>query len=452
MESEEREDRGAGRSQNVVHTLPRSMASVPGFLTGPLERVDPSAGSTQVLVLTSDAENAVALAEAVLRMAGPAGVELFPVTTARRAARLMTGRPVLAVAGSPRDIRELVQGSHLKLHEVRTVVLAWADEILAGDASDVEALESVMGELPRDAARVVVTSQSEGRVNAFAERYLRRARRESEPVLSEDAAPIDVQYVMVSAFGRSAALRRLLDDLDPPSATVIVQTEEAGAEAGRALRSLGYSGEMAQVQVSTGDVAENTHAVIFYEPPSGRTQLVTAADAGAVTVLALTQPREVAGLRSVAGGQVTPFTLRQAGTAARESEVTVRRELATLLEAGIPAREVIALEPLLERYDGIEVAAAALRLLERERTIRKGIEASAKMRSVAPRASERPATSDRDRNSSGRPPGRSVRDSRDGHPPRGTSSSRGSGTGRPRDDRSGPPRDKFSRPPRPDRQ
>src|SRR5687768_9880699 len=201
VEPEEREERGSGRSQNVVHTLPRSMASVPGFLTGPLERLEPAPGATQLLVLTSDAESAVAVAEAVLRMTGPAGIELLPVTSARRASRLMAGRPVLAAAGSPRDIRDLVRGSHLKLDNVRSVVLAWADEILAGDAEDVEALEAVMGELPKDAARIVVTSRSEGRVNAFAERYLRRAHRDA-PVELEAMSPVPVQYITVSASSR----------------------------------------------------------------------------------------------------------------------------------------------------------------------------------------------------------------------------------------------------------
>ncbi|HZJ00954.1 MAG TPA: hypothetical protein VFD22_09870, partial [Gemmatimonadaceae bacterium] len=82
MDTEERDERGSGRSQNVVHTLPRSMASVSGFLTGPLERLDPAAGATQVLVITADPETAVALAEAVLRMTGPAGIELIPITSA----------------------------------------------------------------------------------------------------------------------------------------------------------------------------------------------------------------------------------------------------------------------------------------------------------------------------------------------------------------------------------
>ena len=36
------------------------------------------------------------------------------------------------------------------------------------------------------------------------------------------------------------------------------------------------------------------------------------------------------------------------------------------LKAGIPARELIALEPLLAEFDGLEIAAAAVRLIERD--------------------------------------------------------------------------------------
>lgn len=422
MESEQREERGSGRSLNVVHTLPRSMSSVPGFLTGPLERTDPAAGAMQLLVVTSDAENAVALAEAVLRMTGPGGVELFPVTTARRAARLMAGRPVLACAGSSADIRDLIRGSHLKLDGVRSVVLAWADEILEGAAGEIEALESIMGELPRDAARIVVTSRSEGRVNAFAERYLRRAHREPAPALSDEAAPVDLQYVTVSAFGRSAALRRLLDDLDPPSAAVVVASDEAEAEALRALRSLGYKGDTAAVRVARGEVAASTNTVIFFEPPTDRTHLDKVVSASPVNVLALAQPREVGSLRRIAGGNVRPFTLHAAGDAARELEVAIRRELSMVLEAGLPAREVLALEPLLERHDGIEIAAAALRLLERERAIRRGIEAKVQAKPEQARAGQARSEKPRDRAGDARPPRDSSHPPRFSRPPRGNRS------------------------------
>jgi Superfamily II DNA and RNA helicases len=224
--------------------LPRSMASVPRFLTGPLERIDPAAGVTQLVVVTADAETAIALAESVLRMTGPAGIELIPVTSARRASRLMAGRPVLAVAGSPSDLRDLVRGSHLKLDGVTSVVLAWADEILSGDAEDIEALEAVMSELPKDAARIVVTSKSEGRVNAFAERYLRRAHRDL-PVDETDTTPIPVHYVTVTATNRTTALRRLLDDLDPPSAAIVVSSDRAESEA---QETINFSGIRTRLQ------------------------------------------------------------------------------------------------------------------------------------------------------------------------------------------------------------
>src|SRR5688500_12751914 len=230
------------------------MASVPAFLTGPLERVDPVTGSTQVLVLTADPESAVAMAEAVLRMTGPAGIELLPVTSARRASRLIAGRPVLAAAGSPRDIRDLVRGSHLKLDSIKSVVLAWADEILAGDAEDIEALEAVMAELPKEAARVVVTSRSEGRVNAFAERYLRRAHREAPAEDEGQSSPIPLQYVTVSPASRPTALRRLFDDMDPPSAVLIAGNDQAEESVTSTLRLLGYQAGSSALRVTRGEV------------------------------------------------------------------------------------------------------------------------------------------------------------------------------------------------------
>lgn len=370
METEERDERGSGRSQNVVHTLPRSMASVPRFLTGPLERIDPAAGTTQVLVITADAETAMALAQAVLGMTGPAGIELLPITTARRAKRLMAGRPVLAACGSPRDIRDLVRGSELKLDAVKAVVIAWADEILSSGEDEVAALELVMNELPRDAARIVVTSRSEGRVNAFAERYLRRARRDTSESTDEAGEPVSIQYVTVSSSSRSTALRRLLDDMDPPSASILVSSEASEREVDALLRTLGYSGGGSPVKVSRGEIEPSTYAVIFYDPPATRAELVRAAAASPVASVALVDIREVAQLKRIAGGAVRPLALTAPQDAARAREAAVRRELTGILESGVASREVLALEPLLERHDGIEIAAAALRLLERERTLR----------------------------------------------------------------------------------
>jgi len=418
LESEEREA-ATGRSQNVVHILPQSMDSVPRFLTAPLERVDPVAGGIQLVVVTADPEAAVALAEAVLRLTGLGGIELFPVTTARRAARLMQGRPILAVAGAPADLADLIRGSQLKMDAVRTLVLAWVDDVLEGEPEANNALELVMTEVPKEAARIVVTERPDARVDAFVERYLRRARRIDEREAIDEAAPVPLQYVTVSAASRAGTLRRLLDELDPPSATVVAASDGEGATVSNMLRALGYASG-GTVRLSTGDVAANTHAVIFYGLPATRAQLSAAAAANPVALIAMVQPRELPALRRMSGGEVRPLTLPEPGKTARDRERALRRELTGVLDSGVPAREILALEPLLEKHDGIEIAAAALRLLERERAARKSAEEAA--RASAPR--REPATA-----------------GAFGPGPRSADGSRGAAErgGRPSDPRRGPP-------------
>src|SRR3954469_8405966 len=126
----ERAPAHVARAQSLVYTLPHTTESIAEFLTPVLSRVDPAAGGTQVVVVTRDAETALAISETILRLSGPAGIEIVPVTNASRAGRIFRSRPVLAVAGTAAELGALVRSSLLKLDSVRTVVLAWVDDIL----------------------------------------------------------------------------------------------------------------------------------------------------------------------------------------------------------------------------------------------------------------------------------------------------------------------------------
>ena len=179
LESEEVGERAsgqAGRAQNLVYTLPHTTESIAEFLTPALARVDPAAGGTQVVVVTRDPETALTISETVLRLSGPTGIEVVPVTSASRAARIFKTRPVLAVAGTAPELGGLVRASLLKVDSVKCVVLAWADDILADGPETVAALEALLGELG-EANRVIVARKVTPAVDDLAERYARRARR-----------------------------------------------------------------------------------------------------------------------------------------------------------------------------------------------------------------------------------------------------------------------------------
>ena len=402
-ELEEVGERATGqvsRSQNLVYTLPHTIESIAEFLTPALARVDPSAGGTQVVVVTRDAETALTISETVLRFSGLAGIEVVPVTSAPRAGRIFKSRPVLAVAGTASELGSLVRASLLKLDTVRTVALAWVDDILDDGPDSVAALEALLGELG-DAGRLIVTRKLTPTVENLVERYARRARRvgpaETEaPQMPENYEFPIIRYVTVAGTARATALRRLLDDLDPPSAVIVSRDGAAAADATRTVRTLGYHEDDVSIRVTGSDFKEPAHTVIFFQPPATPAELQRIAQAKPVQIVVLAQPGQVASLRELASGRLAPMNLQGPERRAHDREEAIRQELRAVLSRGVPARELISLEPVLEQFDGAEVAAAALQLLERERAQRRAAEAS-----PPPVARARPAEGDRSHASAG---------------------------------------------------
>jgi len=360
---EERERPAVARNQNVLHVLPHDAAAISQFIEPALERLNPESADTQLLVLTPDAETAVLIAEAATRTHTGTPARVLPVTSWRRASRLQRHRPASVIAGTPLDILELIRASAIKLGTVNTLVLAWADAM--SDAAG-EPLEAVMAEVPKDAARVIVASHLTSAVEALVERYARRARR-SNTTPVEEGTPIDLRFVAIAPLARASALRRLFDDTDPERAAVYVRSDDAAREVEQTLRSIGIAEENPSVVITRGESVDNVSLVVLYELPMSAEVLETLASTGSA-VIALATARQIPALRVLAGGgRVTPFVLSGPGARARSRDEKVRDELRAALSTGAAARELIALEPLLTEFDGVEIAAAALRLLERER-------------------------------------------------------------------------------------
>ncbi len=413
QDSEERERPAVARNQNVLHVLPHDAAAVSQFIEPALERLDPESADTQLLVLTPDSETAVLIAEAATRARTGTPARVLPVTAWRRALRLQRIRPATVIAGTPSDILELIRASAIKLDTVSTLVLAWAD--VMSDAAG-EPLEAVMAEVPKDAARVIVASHLTPPVEALAERYARRARRShATPVV--EGIPVDLRYVAIAPQARASALRRLLDDTDPERAAVYVRSDDAAREVASTLRAIGIPDEDPSIVITRGEPVENVSLVVLYESPMSTEALQTLAESGSA-VIALATARQIPALRALAsGGRVTPFVLSGPGARARSRDEKVRDELRAALANGVNARELIALEPLLTEFDGVEIAAAALRLLERDRERDKPAEKPEKTDRILAPIAERAAPAERVERADRAP--RGERTERDSRPPRG---------------------------------
>ncbi len=367
MESDVKEPTGVTRGQNAVHVMPLDWSAAESALATLVDRIDADRADTQLLIVTADAESAAAAADAVVRAAGDRPVRVIAATASPRAARLLKTAPAQVVAGAPAELVALLQGSALKPESVRGVVFAWLDPILG--SADAAPLETLLGELPKEGARVVLAAEITPALEALIERYARRARRAAEPAPEPGAAPLNAEYVVTAAAARDVTLRRLLDALDLPRAVLYARTETARADARRVSRALGYPADAVRLS-EEGDKPVVDPLVLVELPPS-RQELRALVGSAGRRIYALVQPSQLASLRALlGGGTATPIALLEAAERARGREGALRASLRDVLTAGDVRREVLALEPLLAEFDGIEIAAAALRLLEQQRPAR----------------------------------------------------------------------------------
>jgi ATP-dependent RNA helicase DeaD len=359
----EQETAGISRGQNQLHVLPEDREAAESVVSPLLERADAASAVPQIVVVTNDADFAAAVAGRLAPVAAERDLRTLAVTDARRAARVQRSAPAHLVIGPAAALVALLQSAVLKLDGVRAIVLAWVDDV---KHSETAALETLMSEIPKDAARVVVVNAVTTTVEQLVERYARRARR-VQPAGPESLAPVALSYLAVSEAARIGALRRVLDAVDPESAFVVTRSADSRDAVEAVLRSLGYDGRSNAVRA--GDVPDApVQLIVLYDLPATQEELRRlTGEPGAARIVALVTPRQIAALKRFAGGAVSPLSLPEAAARARSREDNLRDELRAILATGQFSRELFAIESLLSEYDGAEIAAAALRLLEAER-------------------------------------------------------------------------------------
>jgi ATP-dependent RNA helicase DeaD len=421
VEHEAPETVSVSRGQHAVHIVPADWDAAPGPLARLLDRAPAEADEVQAVVLVADADAAVGVADALIRARGGVPPRIVAATGAARAARVLRAGAAPVIVGAPAQIVALVRNSALKLSQVRALGVAWPDEILAaGGAAD---LEAVMAEVPKDAPRTILTAQLSPAVEDFLERYVRRAPRFGTAIApapasaaasatspgpsvgtgpATDAPAVAVGYVLVTPAGRPTILRRLLDETDPPSAAIYVRTDESERAVRESLLLLGYHGDDGALRVVRGPVAEHTALLVIYDLPHDPAELAQTAAGVPGRTIAMLLPRQLPHLHAITSGPIRPFVFAGPAESARGHDETMRSELRREIATGALSREVLALEPLLAETDGVSIAAAALRLLERHRQSAALAAASAAANRVpAPSESEsRPPAG------TGRPPGR----------------------------------------------
>lgn len=299
------------------------------------------------------------------------------------------------VVGTPGRLLDLIGRKLLDIHQVRTVVLDEADEMLS--MGFIEDIESILAETPEMRQTALFSATMPAEIRRLAERYMHDAHVVTIQREQLTVEAIEQRYYLVNAHDKLAALTRLFEIEEVTSALIFVRTRTSTSELANELTVRGFpaealSGDLNQdarertlgrfrnnqikVLVATDvaarglDIDDISH-VFNYDLPDdpeiyvhriGRTG--RAGKAGiAISLVAPFEKRRLSQIESFTRHKVQRMTLPSEEDITNHRQEQLLNRVKVWLQRGRYRQESALVEHLVEEgFDPIEIAAAALRV------------------------------------------------------------------------------------------
>ena len=355
------------------------------------------------LILVPTRELAMQVAEAIHRYGRAFGARVLPVYGGQSIHQQLAvlRRGVDVVVATPGRAMDHIRRRTLDLRNLRTVVLDEADEML--DMGFAEDIDAILESTPKDRQTALFSATIAPRIKAIAKKHLRNpvmVKIEAERAEAGTIPRVRQVAYMVQRQQKAAALGRILDVENPSSAIVFCRTRNEVDELTETLNGRGYRAEaihggLSQTErdrvmrrlregaldllVATDvaarglDIEHLSHVVNFDVPAApdayvhriGRTG--RAGREGAAITLA--EPRESRMLKNIEQHTRQKIRIAQLPSVldvrARRME-TLRETVRKEVESGSLGPYRTMLESLASEIDPMDIAAAALKLADRE--------------------------------------------------------------------------------------
>ena len=390
--------------RDILAEAPTGTGKTAAFALPILQRITIGAAgpnSTSALVVVPTRELAMQVAEAFHVYGKSLGARVVPVYGGQPIGQQLRGlrRGVDVVVATPgRAVDHLKRGS-LSFDAARIVVLDEADEML--DMGFAEDLDTILSATPGDRQTALFSATISPTITRIAKRHLREPARitvHAEKATGDGVARVRQTAYVVRRVDKLPALCRILDVEDPASTLVFARTRGEVDDLAEALSTRGHDagalhGGLAQeardrimgrfrdgsldVLVAT-DVAargldiEHVSHVVNFDVPSDPDAYVhrigrTGRAGREGVAITLVEPREHRLLRNIESATKSKLQIARLPTVAdlRERRLElVRANLRDALETGGHDRFRGVVEPLTEEFDVVDIALAAVSLIE----------------------------------------------------------------------------------------
>ena len=361
-----------------------------------VEKVTPDK-AVQALVLTPTRELAIQVAEEIANIGKLKRVRVLPVYGGqpidRQIRAIRAGAQI--VIGTPGRLLDHIRRQTLRLDKVQMVVMDEADEML--DMGFVEDIESILSHTPEESRQTLLFSATmPAAIASLAKRYMKDPF--TVTISREQLTVPAIEQFYYETRDKLEALCRVLDLEETGKSIVFCRTKKGVDDLVASLQTRGYlvdglHGDLSQNQrdrvmkqvrigkldilVATDvaargiDIDDITH-VINYDIPQDHESYVhrigRTGRAGRTGVaLTFINPREFRQLKSIERATHSRLVRRAVPSASdvlKRHEETLKERLGTLISRGNLDEYISIVEEMAERYDTVDVAAAAMKLAQ----------------------------------------------------------------------------------------
>jgi len=353
------------------------------------------------LIMTPTRELAIQVAEEIGKLSRFKGIRSLPIYGGQdigRQIRALKKRPQIII-GTPGRLLDHINRKTIKLDDVQTVILDEADEML--DMGFMEDIQSILKLVPEVRHTMLFSATMPPNIQRLAQQFLKDPEHVSVIPKNITAPLIDQAYIEVHERQKFEGLSRLLDMESPELAIIFGRTKRRVDELSEALQKRGYSADGLH-----GDLSQNQRDNVMRKFRDGSIDVLVATDvaargldvSGVSHVINFDLPQDPesyvhrigrtgrAGKEGTAWSFVTPREIDHLHFIERVTRQKISRKALPSLAEAIEGKQRVTAErlleiiqsedfneykgtaiQLLERYDSVQLLAAALKLLTGEK-------------------------------------------------------------------------------------
>ena len=190
-----------------------------------------------------------------------------------RQIQLLKRQPEVVV-GTPGRILDLIHRKVLKLHDVETVVLDEADEML--NMGFIDDIEAILREIPEKRQTLLFSATVPQEIKRISTNFMQNPEHVKIAAKEMTADLIDQYFTKCKDYEKFDILTRFIDIHNPELAIVFARTKRRVDEVARGLIERGYSAEGIH-----GDLTQQKRLQVLREFKAGKLDILVATDVAA---------------------------------------------------------------------------------------------------------------------------------------------------------------------------